>query len=892
MNCPASDYKPLKVISHVTPKGISSVGQYTKMSGHRTLLSCAQSCCLRSSCHVVFFHNDSCFHITCRSMKLCEPVKRTGSKYSKSSMILVRNADLSATGDADTLFLTDYNDNPPGADEEYTESKQRREESLDSIVNDYMSDGGAGALDAERPVLSYDSGDRICTLGQSECSANEVCRKSSNRRRQGVCVCSQGWHRDERQICEPIKSVVVSGVGHRNADPILDKYAAEEDSKETTSEQQPTGSIDTDIPIGPKGSDNSSSGSTRLVVSAGRNQVIQLPKDEVTLSAFVLPASQSYKYEWQLISRPSQSEDIGNMEGANTDQIKLSRLAAGNYTFRVSVTSDGLVGASTVNVTVLPPKRLNKPPVAVIKPANSTVQLPNKDTVLDASFSTDDNNNKIVKQALVVPIGYTNTKFPSNPTLQLKDLLPGLYQLNLTVTDSDGATNSTIANVTVLKEIDYPPTANAGQDQIIFLPQNDITLMGNQSTDDKGIALWQWTRAPDDQSSGKQIAVDMDGTSTPFLHLSKLEVGVYKFVLKVTDTANQSSQAEVHVFVKPENNRPPLAVTPADMKVVLPLDKSVILDGSKSSDDTGVTKWLWEQIDGPKQLQIVKANESVANVTNKLFPGEYGFRLTVWDAKGANSSAAFKLTVIQEKNSPPVANGGGDRTVTLPVSQVVLNGSQSYDDVEIVSYEWCRTQDSLAFGDILDNSSYSPVLRLTNLIAGRYLFKLTVADNQGAQASEVVSLIVKPSPGVMDEIELILNTDIKAFTSDQMSMVLKRLELLLSDTDGQPIKVQLIKLDTTTHSRRVILVFTVINGKTNKCLPGLTVVKQLKQKLKTDSSLITPEVISLETMVCQNECSNHGSCDQYSKRCLCEAFWMEDLFRYHLGDRESNCGHY
>jgi hypothetical protein len=89
------------------------------------------------------------------------------------------------------------------------------------------------------------------------------------------------------------------------------------------------------------------------------------------------------------------------------------------------------------------------------------------------------------RQALVVPIGYTNTKFPSNPTLQLKDLLPGLYQLNLTVTDSDGATNSTIANVTVLKEIDYPPTANAGQDQIIFLPQNDITLMGNQSTDDK-----------------------------------------------------------------------------------------------------------------------------------------------------------------------------------------------------------------------------------------------------------------------------------------------------------------------------------------------------------------------------------------------------------------------
>ena len=89
------------------------------------------------------------------------------------------------------------------------------------------------------------------------------------------------------------------------------------------------------------------------------------------------------------------------------------------------------------------------------------------------------------RQAVTVPIGFTNNQLPSSPTLQLKNLLPGLYQIKLTVTDSDGAVNSTIANITVLKEIDYPPTANAGQDQIIFLPQNEITLMGNQSTDDK-----------------------------------------------------------------------------------------------------------------------------------------------------------------------------------------------------------------------------------------------------------------------------------------------------------------------------------------------------------------------------------------------------------------------
>jgi len=38
-----------------------------------------------------------------------------------------------------------------------------------------------------------------------------------------------------------------------------------------------------------------------------------------------------------------------------------------------------------------------------------------------------------------------------------------------------------------------------------------------------------------------------------------LLTGVYTFTLKVTDSANQSSTAQVHVFVKPPTNQPPVA---------------------------------------------------------------------------------------------------------------------------------------------------------------------------------------------------------------------------------------------------------------------------------------------------------------------------------------------
>lgn len=123
----------------------------------------------------------------------------------------------------------------------------------------------------------------------------------------------------------------------------------------------------------------------------------------------------------------------------------------------------------------------------------------------------------------------------------------------LTVEDSDHVTNSTLANITVLKVTDYPPSANAGQDIIIYLPQNTITLNGNLSTDDRGIASWEWTKSPSDQNK----AVDMQNTRTPYLQLSNLEEGMYTFVLKVTDDSDQSSTAEVHVFVKPPTNKPP-----------------------------------------------------------------------------------------------------------------------------------------------------------------------------------------------------------------------------------------------------------------------------------------------------------------------------------------------
>lgn len=52
------------------------------------------------------------------------------------------------------------------------------------------------------------------------------------------------------------------------------------------------------------------------------------------------------------------------------------------------------------------------------------------------------------------------------------------------------------------------------------------------------------------------------------------------------------------------------------------------------------------------------------------------------------------------------------------------------------------------------------------------------------------------------------------------------------------------------------------------------VVGHLRQKLQVDARLLGFSVAKLQTAICQNNCSGHGVCDEVTRECKCEAFWM------------------
>uniref|UniRef100_A0A8C1SE47 Si:ch211-193k19.1 n=1 Tax=Cyprinus carpio TaxID=7962 RepID=A0A8C1SE47_CYPCA len=589
-----------------------------------------------------------------------------------------------------------------------------------------------------------------------------------------------------------------------------------------------------------------------LVVSAGKNVEVTLPSNEVELNAFVVPApptGANYDFDWRLRTHPKDYS--GEMEGKHSKTLKLSKLTVGLYEFEVVVDGDGAHGEGYVNVTVNPEPRVNKPPVAVVSPKYQEISLPTSSTVIDGSQSTDD--DKVVSWHWEEVKGPLREEKASGDTaiLTLTNLVPGNYTFSLTVTDSDGAQNSTQAMLLVNKATDYRPTANAGPNQVITLPRNYITLYGNQSTDDHENLSYEWSLSP--ESKGK--VVEMQGVRTPILQLSAMQEGDYTFQLTITDSSGQQDTAQVTVIVQPENNKPPVADAGPDKELTLPVDRTT-LDGSKSSDDQKIATYHWTKTKGPEGVKIDNADTAVAVVIG-LQEGEYIFTLTVTDERMLENSDTVSVIVREGIHAPCIQM----TFMTLLTIQTVP-----------LFVHYC---------DVLNNSDHQAVLFLGNLVEGKYTFTLTVTDSKGKTSTDKGTVEVRP-----DLVELILEVAVAQVSRRQKDMLIRQVGVLLGVLDSD-ITVREISA-FNEHSTR--LVFLVSGGPGRPPLAGHSVAMELRNKFrKQKNEFLIFRARRVDTVICQLNCSSHGECDSFTRRCVCHPFWMENLFNTYFWDAESNC---
>jgi PGF-CTERM protein len=247
--------------------------------------------------------------------------------------------------------------------------------------------------------------------------------------------------------------------------------------------------------------------------------------------------------------------------------------------------------------------------------------------------------------------------------------IPGVYVVNLNVTDGteEFDTDSVIVSVRDTEA----PVADAGGNVTID-QGTTFTLDASGSTDNHpdfpACATFEWDFIDDGviRRTGLKVEYTFE------------RPGEYVIRLKVTDPSGMNFDLDT-MTVTVLDVEPPVADAGEDITV--DDGQYVNLDGSNSTDNFGIMRYVWE----------FRLGQNLVNITGQKpayrfpAPGVYNVTLTVFDYDGQTSSDSIIVSVIDV--TPPVADAGDVREINEDIL-VTLDGVLSFDNVAIVSYEW------------------------------------------------------------------------------------------------------------------------------------------------------------------------------------------------------------
>jgi hypothetical protein len=178
-----------------------------------------------------------------------------------------------------------------------------------------------------------------------------------------------------------------------------------------------------------------------------------------------------------------------------------------------------------------------------------------------------------------------------------------------------------------------------------------------------------------------------------------------------------------------------------------PVGTTVMLNGSGSSNPGGVgtLSFSWAFTSRPAGSGAVLNNPlSVTPTFVTDVAGTYDVMLMVSNGLASDSSSVR----ISTGNTPPVANAGANRSVSVGAT-VALNGSGSIDvDGDPLSYSWTLTQRPAGSSAVLAGAANSIVRTFTADRPGTYAAQLIVNDGKVDSAPSGVIITTQNTPPV------------------------------------------------------------------------------------------------------------------------------------------------
>lgn len=466
------------------------------------------------------------------------------------------------------------------------------------------------------------------------------------------------------------------------------------------------------------------------VANAGPDRAVTLPTSNTTLTGSATDADGSIAgFQWVQIA--GNAVTIASPTNALT--VVNGFTIAGTYQFELTVTDN--IGATDKDTVVVVVSAANQLPVANAG-IDQTITLPV--TTVTLTGTATDPDGTIASQQWTRITNTTGTVVsPTQLQTGVNNLTTaGTYDFELRVTDNAGGIDRDTVRVTVNPAIptNQPPVANAGNDQVITLPVNSVTVTGSGTDSDGTIAGYQWTKLAGGPTNYNIVSPTQAQTV-----INALEQGTYQFELRVTDNLGAIDRDTVVITVNAPGNIPPVANAGPDQTITLPTN-SVTVTGSGTDSDGTIASYQWTKLaGGPTNYNIVSPTQA-QTVINTLEQGTYQFELRVTDNLGAIGRDTITIIVNAAGNIPPVANAGSNQTIQLPASTVTLNGSATDADGNVVSYQWTKLPGGPSNYTIV--SPTQAQTQITGLTQGVYQFELRVTDNSGDSGRDTVTVTV------------------------------------------------------------------------------------------------------------------------------------------------------
>ncbi|HEY8971867.1 MAG TPA: T9SS type A sorting domain-containing protein [Puia sp.] len=318
-------------------------------------------------------------------------------------------------------------------------------------------------------------------------------------------------------------------------------------------------------------------------------------------------------------------------------------------------------------------------------------------------------------------------------------LAQGTYTFKLTATDNTGQSASAQVTVTVNPApVTVVFTVNAGPDVSITLPTNSVKLTGSTTVQGTTLSSCKWT-----QVSGPNTAtISNGGTITPTI--GGVIAGSYVFQVTITSAAGTSTSDQVKLTVNPAPVANVFTVNAGpDVSITLPTNSVKLTGVATVQGSIGLAACNWTQVSGPNTATISNGG-TITPTIGGVIAGSYTFKVTLTSTSGTSTSDQMTLTV----NPAPATtvftvNAGPDVAITLPTNSVKLTGSATVEYTTLSSCKWTQVSGPNT-ATISNSGTITPTI--SGVIAGSYVFKVTIVSSSGASTSDQMTLTVNPAP--------------------------------------------------------------------------------------------------------------------------------------------------